>query len=149
MPTRPIFDTTAVAVILKKMQNNIGLPMPWDNLCYCLLEAAWRTVADLVLYLCLLKSVVLARSWQQPNCRKKCSYVLFCPFPSRKYPKGLLNAKKGLSGTTGQTLVIKKAGNVIEPKKANWKGSTICSMMSKYLEETSIAIPYLHLNYRD
>ena len=31
--------------------------MPWDNLCYCLLEAAWRTVADLVLYLCLLKSV--------------------------------------------------------------------------------------------
>ena len=39
------------------MQNNIGLPMPWDKLCYCLLEAAWRTVADLVLYLCLLKSV--------------------------------------------------------------------------------------------
>ena len=63
MPTRPIFDTTAVAVILKKMQNNIGLPMPWDKLCYCLLEAAWRTVADLVRYLCLLKSVVMAHLW--------------------------------------------------------------------------------------
>ena len=63
MPTRPIFDTAAVVVILKKMQNNIGLSMPWDNLCYCLLEAAWRTIADLVRYLCLLKSVILVRKF--------------------------------------------------------------------------------------
>ena len=69
MPTRPIFDTTAVAVILKKVQNNIGLPMPWDNLCYCLLEAAWRTVADLVRYLCLLKSVVSTNQLKKKRTR--------------------------------------------------------------------------------
>ena len=59
MPTRPIFDTNAVAVILKKDAEQYRTPHAWDNLCYCLLEAAWRTVADLVLYLSLLKSVTM------------------------------------------------------------------------------------------